>query len=87
MHLEPPERTGLPPVAGTAVFDFLQRPQVFLIVRFHGYGPPDVLQRGNLITQSVVSQCTEIIPSCIPLGSIAQRVERFLIPTETDIIV
>ena len=78
MHLESPESAGLLPVSGTAVFDFLQRAQIFGVVRLHGHGPANMLQRRHLIAQSIVRQRTEVVPPCIPLGGITQSIERLL---------
>ena len=87
MHLESPEAACVLPVSGTAAFDFIQSPQIFRIVRLHGYGPANMLQRRHLIAETIVGQRAEVVPPCIPLGRITQSIERLLLPSKTNVII
>ena len=87
MHLKAPESTGTLTVTGAAVFNQLQCPQILLIVRLHGNGPANVLQRRHLIAQTVVSQSAEIIPAGIALRCAPQGVQCLLVSAITDVIV
>ena len=46
-----------------------------------------MLQRCDPVAYTVIGQGTEIIPTGIPLGRVIQCIQRFLIATETDILI
>ena len=46
-----------------------------------------MFQRGDLVAQTVVGQCAEVIPAGIAVRGIAQCVEGLLIAAETDVVI
>ena len=86
-HGEAPEISGALPVGRAAVFDLIQRMEVFRIVRLHAHRAADVLQRRYLIAQTVVGQGAEVVPPGIALLGILQCVQRLLIAAEPDVLV
>lgn len=87
LHSKATVTTGLLPVCGAAVFDLLQRLQISLVVRLHGYGPFDMFQRCDLVTQSVIGDGAQIVPPGVPLGAVLQHIQRLPIAAVANVII
>ena len=66
-HGKAPEVPRLLAIGRTAVFDLVQCPEIFLVVRLHAHSLAYMLQCRDLIAQAVIGQRTEIVPPGIAL--------------------